>query len=81
MVCGGGVIATRYNGHEEIINDYGNVCDVGDIQGLSEIMVDFLVDIRRRDELKRNQCRDVGSFDMTKSIKQYKKLIVEVIHG
>lgn len=81
MVCGGGVIATRYNGHDEIINDYGNVCDVGDVQGLSEIMVNFLLDRRRRDELKRNQFRDVESFEMTKSIKQYKKLIVEVIHG
>lgn len=81
MVCKGGVIAARYDGHDEILRDYGNLFDPGDIDALGKIMERFLNDDALRAILKENQFRDVGVFELRASRERYRDLIEEVLRG
>lgn len=81
MVCKGGVIAARYDGHDEILHDYGNLFNPGDSDALGNIMARFLGDEAARTALKEKQFCDVGRFELRTSRERYHDLIEEVLHG
>lgn len=81
MVCKGGVIAARYDGHDEILHDYGNLFEPGDTDALGRIMAHFIRDETARTALKEKQFHDAGAFELHVSQKRYQDLIEEVLCG
>lgn len=80
MLSTSAVVASRYNGHDEILNDYENLVDVGDIDRLSALMLKYSTDKSTTQELKELQKIDVEPFTTEKSMKNYKQLISHVLN-
>ncbi|MDD2448202.1 MAG: glycosyltransferase [Sulfurimonas sp.] len=80
MLFTSAVVASKYDGHDEILNDYGNLFDVGDIDRLSTLMLKYANEKNTLKELKDLQKNDVASFDVEKSMTNYLHLIESIIN-
>ncbi|ABB43468.1 Glycosyl transferase, group 1 [Sulfurimonas denitrificans DSM 1251] len=81
MLSTSALIASKYSGYDEILNDYGNLFDVGDIDALSALILKYSNDKSITKELKKLQKNDVEPFTTEKSMQNYKQLISHVLLG
>jgi len=78
MYCGAGVIASAYSGYDEILKDYGNICDVGDSEQLAKLMMIFLQNKCLLKKLKDSQKLDASNFDVDMTCMWYQKVFDEL---
>lgn len=81
MLFTSAVIASRYSGHDEILNDYANLFDIGDVDKLSALMLKYSNNKNALKELRKMQKNDVESFSVEKSMQDYTQLIENIING
>jgi len=75
------LLASKYNGYNEILHDYGNLFDIGDVEKLAALILKYSLDTEALSGLKHSQFIDVQPFTIEKSMQNYIELIGTIING
>jgi N-acetyl-alpha-D-glucosaminyl L-malate synthase BshA len=79
MACGVPVVATRAGGLPEVVDDAGALCEVGDVDGMAEAVLAFLLDpARRRAAAEAGRARAVELFSADRVVPLYEAYYEEV---
>lgn len=75
MMLTSALISARYDGYQEVLKDYGNLFDSGDIQMLSDLIQHYANHKKATHTLSLQHTKDVQSFPIEATIQNYTNLI------
>jgi len=75
------LLSSRYNGYQEIFNDYGNLFNVSEIESMATLLKEYALNKKKVSSLKKKQSQDIVRFKVEDSLVSLSKIMQDLLNN